>query len=166
MQNVLEVLVQMGAMSEHMELQATGLLARGLNGQNELWMALALSVPGLEQLTGPQLASYLGAILSMEVTRRNLSVWSEYEVSPEVVELIDRLEPLREALFEAQTVAGCERWNEFLLVDFRLAGLVEAWAAGGWGNGWREPGGKRLQSVGDRGMERAGWEGGGGAWVG
>jgi superfamily II RNA helicase len=133
----------MGAMDEHLQLQPLGLLARGLNGQNELWMALALSVPGLEQLTGPQLASYLGAILSTEVARRSLSVWSEYEVSPEVVELIDRLEPLREALFESQTVAGCEKWNEFLLVDLRLAGLVQAWAAGGCRQKMRGGGGQR-----------------------
>lgn len=51
-------------------------------------------------------------------------------MSDAVMDLLDALEGPREALLEAQTAAGCERWNDALLVDLRLAGLVEAWAAG------------------------------------
>ncbi|GBF97817.1 DEAD DEAH box helicase [Raphidocelis subcapitata] len=91
-------------------------------GQNELWLALALSHPAAAGLTGPQLAAYVGALVCAEVIRRPMSVWSPYQVSPEVMAAIEALEPAREALFEAQTAAGMARWNEALLVDLRFAG--------------------------------------------
>jgi hypothetical protein len=51
-------------------------------GQNELWLALALSHPAAADLTGPQLAAYVGALVCAEVIRRPMSVWSPYQVPP------------------------------------------------------------------------------------
>ncbi|KIY96267.1 hypothetical protein MNEG_11697 [Monoraphidium neglectum] len=93
-------------------------------------MALALSHPAVLSLSAPQLAAYIAALVCCEVIRRPMSVWTPYQVSPEVLTAIEELEPAREALFEAQTAAGMIRWNESLLVDLRFAGIVEAWASG------------------------------------
>jgi hypothetical protein len=49
-------------------------------GQNELWMALALSHPGVMTLSGPQLAAYIGALVCCDVIRRPMSVWTPYMV--------------------------------------------------------------------------------------
>lgn len=50
-----------------------------------------------------------------------------------MVAAVEALEPLRGELFEAQTERGLLRLNDCLLVDLRLAGIVQAWAAGaGW----------------------------------
>lgn len=51
-------------------------------------------------------------------------------MSPIVIDAIEALEDKRTTLFYQQTDAGLTRWNETLLVDLRLAGIVEAWAAG------------------------------------
>ena len=48
----------------------------------------------------------------------------------QVVQAVEALEETRTMLFDLQSDAGLSRWNDSLLVDLRLAGLVEAWAAG------------------------------------
>jgi hypothetical protein len=47
-----------------------------------------------------------------------------------VVAAIEALEADRELLFQFQAQAGLSKLNESLAVDLRLAGIVEAWAAG------------------------------------
>lgn len=128
-------------------------------GQNELWLALVLSNPAVLHLTGPELAGLLGAILSAEVLRKTTGIWTAYSASPrvgngrvyktaqatssssmsrcwswyalvQVVEAVDALEGQRQLLSELQADAGLGAWNDALLLDLRLAGIVEAWAAG------------------------------------
>lgn len=53
-------------------------------GQNELWLAIALSHPAVSDLNGPQLAAFLGALLSAEVIKRPISIWAAYSTSPKV----------------------------------------------------------------------------------
>jgi hypothetical protein len=43
---------------------------------------------------------------------------------------VDALEGQRQLLSELQADAGLGAWNDALLLDLRLAGIVEAWAAG------------------------------------
>jgi hypothetical protein len=38
--------------------------------------------------------------------------------------MVEELEPVRQAIFEAQTAYGQTRWNEHLAVDLRLAGVL------------------------------------------
>ena len=50
------------------------------------------------------------------------------QVSEAVVRMVEELEPIRQAIFEAQTAYGQTRWNEHLAVDLRLAGgAVTRW---------------------------------------
>jgi hypothetical protein len=44
------------------------------------------------------------------------------QVSDAVVAAIEELEPVMEAIYNAQTAAGQAKWNEHLAVDLRLAG--------------------------------------------
>lgn len=46
------------------------------------------------------------------------------------VGVVEELEGVRGELAALQSDAGLGKWNETLLVDLRLAGIVEAWAAG------------------------------------
>lgn len=48
----------------------------------------------------------------------------------QVVDAVNALEGRRQKLSELQAAVGLGAWNETLLVDLRLAGIVEAWAAG------------------------------------
>eukprot|EP00879_Flechtneria_rotunda_P015990 GHRR01016723.1.p1 GENE.GHRR01016723.1~~GHRR01016723.1.p1 ORF type:complete len:1310 (+),score=476.87 GHRR01016723.1:197-4126(+) len=121
--DVLGIVVKLGAMEDvSLRLLPLGLVARSINCNNELWMAAALSHPAVMELTPPQLAGFVGALQSTELTKRPMSIWSGYQVSDAVVSVIEQLEPIREAIFEAQTAAGQYRWNEHLVVDLRLAG--------------------------------------------
>lgn len=51
-----------------------------------------------------------------------LCVYVLLQVSEAVVHMVEQLEPVRQAIFEAQTAYGQTRWNEHLAVDLRLAG--------------------------------------------
>jgi len=78
-----------------------------------------------------------------------------YGPSEPVVRVIEALEPARQRLFDLQAGCGLLKWNEPLAVDFRLAGLVEAWASG---CSWDEA----MAGVrGGGGAEGGGGEGGG-----
>ncbi|GAX72807.1 hypothetical protein CEUSTIGMA_g262.t1 [Chlamydomonas eustigma] len=128
---VLDVLTKVGAIEAgSLRLLPLGLVLRSLQGQNELWLSLALSNEAVLNLTGPQLAAFLGALLSSEVFRKPVDMVVSYSASEEVVRAVEILEPTRQMLEALQSDAGLSSWNESLLVDYRLAGLVEAWAAG------------------------------------
>ncbi|KAG1676505.1 hypothetical protein FOA52_000048 [Chlamydomonas sp. UWO 241] len=70
---VMQVLTTLGALEVPSDpnviprVLPLGLFSRGLQGQNELWLAMALSHPAVMDLTGPQLAAFLGALLSADV---------------------------------------------------------------------------------------------------
>ncbi|KAG2449071.1 hypothetical protein HYH02_005820 [Chlamydomonas schloesseri] len=130
-QLTMEILICMDALEpESLRVLPLGLLARNIQGGNELWLAMALSHPALHALTGPQLAALLGALISPEVLSKPTAVWAAYPVSPAVEAAVEALEEQRQLLVELQADAGLTRWNDALLVDLRFAGLVEAWASG------------------------------------
>ncbi|KAG2444652.1 hypothetical protein HXX76_001396 [Chlamydomonas incerta] len=130
-QLTMEILICMDALEANtLRVLPLGLLARNIQGGNELWLAMALSHPALQTLNGPQLAAMLGALISPEVLSKPTAVWAAYPVSPAVEAAVEALEGQRQLLVELQTDAGLTRWNDALLVDLRFAGLVEAWASG------------------------------------
>ncbi len=61
-----------------------GLVTRAVQGQNELWLALAFTHPVLLELSGAELASLLGALISADVVRRPTGLWTAYPASPKV----------------------------------------------------------------------------------
>ncbi|GFH13809.1 uncharacterized protein HaLaN_09759, partial [Haematococcus lacustris] len=95
-------------------------------GQNELWLALVLTHPVIMQLSGPQLAGLLGAILSAEVLRKSTAIFTAYSASDELVMAVDALEEQRQLLSQLQADAGLGYWNDALLLDLRLAGIIMA----------------------------------------
>eukprot|EP00200_Dunaliella_tertiolecta_P005053 CAMPEP_0202359206 /NCGR_PEP_ID=MMETSP1126-20121109/12588_1 /ASSEMBLY_ACC=CAM_ASM_000457 /TAXON_ID=3047 /ORGANISM="Dunaliella tertiolecta, Strain CCMP1320" /LENGTH=1135 /DNA_ID=CAMNT_0048952565 /DNA_START=212 /DNA_END=3620 /DNA_ORIENTATION=- len=129
--DVVEVLITMGALEANtLRVLPLGLVARNIQGNNELWLALVLTHQAVFGLTGPELAGLLGAILTGEVLKRPSVNWVAYPASPKVVEVVDALEEQRCLMAELQSDAGLGSWNDSLLLDLRFAGIVEAWAAG------------------------------------
>ncbi|GLC66436.1 hypothetical protein PLESTF_000427200 [Pleodorina starrii] len=130
-QSTMDILICVDALErDSLRVLPLGLLARNIQGGNELWLAMALSHPALHRLSGPSLGALLGALLSPEVLSKPVAVLAAYPVSPQVEAAVEALEPARQLLLELQSDAGLTRWNDALLVDLRFAGLVEAWASG------------------------------------
>lgn len=103
-----------------------GLVARDLNGQNELWLAAVLTHPAFQGLPPPQLAAAVSAAVAPEAVSRS-GAWVAYPPSAIVVAAVEALEGERARLAALQVAAGVEAP---LPIDLRLAGIVEAWASG------------------------------------
>ena len=79
----------------------------------------------VQNLTPPQLAGVLGAIMTGE----NISkpqIWAAYEPTPEVISAVHALEGDREQLYKAQVQHGIQAP---LSIDLRLAGNTTTLAA-------------------------------------
>ncbi|GFH19832.1 uncharacterized protein HaLaN_16852, partial [Haematococcus lacustris] len=120
----LQLQTQAQALAVEPGLQAAIMKAKA--GQNELWLALVLTHPVIMQLSGPQLAGLLGAILSAEVLRKSTAIFTAYSASDELVMAVDALEEQRQLLSQLQADAGLGYWNDALLLDLRLAGIIMA----------------------------------------
>jgi hypothetical protein len=80
-QDVLSVLVEVGAMEPNtLRILPLGLVARGINCNNELWMAAAMTHPEVVSFTAPQLAAFVGALQCTDLLKRPMSIWSSYQV--------------------------------------------------------------------------------------
>jgi hypothetical protein len=80
-QDVLSILTELGAMEGGtLRLLPLGLVARGINCNNELWMAAAMSHPDVMGLTPPQLAAFVGALQCTDLLKRPMSIWSSFQV--------------------------------------------------------------------------------------
>ena len=122
-----------GAMHDGRVMKFTplGLVARDLRCSNELWMAAAMSHPALQGLNPPQLAGVMSALVASEAFSRS-AVHVAYPPSYTVAETIESMESVRSDIARLQFQVGLD---VPLLVDLRLAGLVEAWASGA---SWQE----------------------------
>jgi hypothetical protein len=81
MQDVLSILVEMNAMEQDtLRILPLGLVARGINCNNELWMAAAMTHPDVMSLTPPQLAAFVGALQCTDLLKRPMSIWSSFQV--------------------------------------------------------------------------------------
>lgn len=80
-QDVLSILVEMHAMEQDtLRILPLGLVARGINCNNELWMAAAMTHPDVMSLTPPQLAAFVGALQCTDLLKRPMSIWSSFQV--------------------------------------------------------------------------------------
>lgn len=81
LQDVLSILVELGAMEQDtLRILPLGLVARGINCNNELWMAAAMTHPDVMALTPPQLAAFVGALQCTDLLKRPMSIWSSFQV--------------------------------------------------------------------------------------
>ncbi len=99
-----------------------GQVAAGVRGENELWLALALTSGALEALDPHQLAAVCAALV-IEGSRSDS--WTSYTFSPPVQDALTQLRPLRRQLIQLQ-----HRQNVVFPVwlEMELVGLVEQWA--------------------------------------
>lgn len=78
---MLSILIELGAMEQDsMRILPLGLVARGINCNNELWMAAAMTHPDVMSLTPPQLAAFVGALQCTDLLKRPMSIWSSFQV--------------------------------------------------------------------------------------
>lgn len=80
-----------------LSLTDLGKVASKVRGENELWLAAALTQPALCLLEPEHLAATVAALLCPETLNRS-SVWCKYSSSPEVEEAIFQIEPARQRL--------------------------------------------------------------------
>ena len=107
-------------------LSALGEVARGLAGENELWLAAVLTHEAVQALAPSELAAVLSAVAAGESTLRP-GASAPYPPSRAVLSAVAATEPVRAKLARAQAAAGVD---SPLALDLRLAGVVEAWASG------------------------------------
>ncbi len=108
--SVLDVLITVNAIeAKTLRMLPLGLISRSIQGQNELWLAMALTHPAVTSLTGPQLAAFLGALLSAEVFRKPVDMVTSYSTSEAVIAAVEALEPTRRLLEELQSDAGASQ---------------------------------------------------------
>ncbi|KAK9815169.1 hypothetical protein WJX73_009621 [Symbiochloris irregularis] len=126
-EDVVAVLVAAGALeADTLKAQPLGQVAREVHGGNQLWLAIVLTHNATQDLTAPQLAGLLGAMVAPETASRP-HISAAYSPSEAIVSAVEALEPARGRVFHLQAEAGL---NFPVEVDLRLAGIVEAWAAG------------------------------------
>ena len=106
-------------------LSPLGEVARGLAGENELWLATLLTHGAVQSLTPSELAAALSAVAAGESTLRP-GASAPYPPSRAVLSAVAAMEPARARLARAQAAAGVD---SPLALDLRLAGVVEAWAS-------------------------------------
>lgn len=108
-----------------------GLVAREIRASNELWIAVALTHASVQTLTPPILAAVVSALVAPDAFNR-ANVYVAYPPSDTVTIAVAELEPVRASLMATQVEAGVDMP---VVIDIRMAGVVEAWASG---IGWRE----------------------------
>ncbi|CAM9173266.1 unnamed protein product [Choristocarpus tenellus] len=101
-----------------------GEVVGSINAENELWIALVLTMPTIVTLSATELAGLMPAILN-ESTRSNL--FSLYGPSDALVAFLGELVPLASELVETQFM---EQAEQPVRLDGSICGLVEGWANG------------------------------------
>lgn len=131
----LTVLRRMGAVEHDLRegravATALGEVAREVRSENELWMAMALTGPAAQGLPPGALAAFVSCLTAGDVLGTKPGVRCSYAPTEQVVLAAEALEMSRVALEDAQSEAGIAGPGSTVAIDARLAGLVEAWAAG------------------------------------
>ena len=109
--------------NEHGRISPTqrGEIAAAIRGDNELWLGLALESGELDNLTPSQLAAVCAA-LSTEVSRPD--IWTDYDLSPQVEEALEGLQPIRRQLNRLQMR---HQVNVPVWMEYDFVALVERW---------------------------------------
>jgi superfamily II RNA helicase len=121
--NLIEVLRYFGALDGY-QPTILGEAAAAVRGENELWLGLTLMSGELEELEPRYLAAVISALIT-ETPRPDS--WSEYPRSPEVLEVLAKLQKTKQELIKVQ------RRQEIALpawLERDFVGLVEMWALG------------------------------------
>ena len=112
------------------ELTSLGQVARAIRGDNELWLAKALTADALYTLSPSELAGVVCALLTSD----NVRVKEAHPASlgsEAVIQAVTSLEPAWSDVMELQQTY---RVGSEPVIDVRLAGLAEQWAEGAsWG---------------------------------
>ena len=112
------------------DLTALGRIAAELKGDNELWLALALTSDAMFTLTPSELAGAVCALVTADSVRVK-DVLPASAGSEAVVAAVTSLEPVWTELTGLQRTF---RVGRDPVIDVRLAGLAEQWAEGcAWG---------------------------------
>ena len=115
---------------ESFDLTALGRIAAELKGDNELWLALALTSDAMFTLTPSELAGAVCALVTADSVRVK-DVLPASAGSEAVVAAVTSLEPVWTELTGLQRTF---RVGRDPVIDVRLAGLAEQWAEGcAWG---------------------------------
>ena len=122
---LVEVLQDFGYLQEGHQPTPEGEVVAALRGDNELWLALALLSGELTQLTPPQLAGAIAALIS-EAPRSGSH--SRLRLSDPPAEALNSLRGLRRQLFRAQ--AQRQVYHLPIWMEPSIAGVVEHWAYG------------------------------------
>ena len=121
--NLIKVLREFQALEEYKPTYL-GEVCATIRGENELWLGLILVSEHLEQLPPHNLAGAISAFIT-EPPRPD--TWTNYQVSPEVWEVIQPLKKVRKRLIKTQMNHDVE---VLVLLELDLVGLVEKWALG------------------------------------
>ncbi|MGB3691146.1 MAG: DEAD/DEAH box helicase [Spirulinaceae cyanobacterium] len=121
--NLIEVLQAFDALKGY-KPTPLGKAAAAIRGDNELWLALALTSGECEPLQPQHLAAAACALIS-EPPRPDS--WVKYNPPQQVIEVLDNLRPLGQELNKLQN-----RYKVALPVwrEYKLIGIVEQWALG------------------------------------
>jgi superfamily II RNA helicase len=95
-----------------------------IRGENELWLGLILVSNYLDDLAPCHLAGAISAFIT-EPSRPDM--WTNYQVSSEVWEVVQPLQKIRKKLIKTQVTHEVE---VLVLLELELVGLVEEWASG------------------------------------
>ena len=121
--NLIEVLQAFNALEDYSPT-VLGKAAAAIRGDNELWLALALTSGKLDQLEPQHLAAAACALVS-EPPRPDS--WTKYTPPQKIVEVLGSLRSLRQELIQLQYrfKVALPVWREY-----KLIGIVEQWALG------------------------------------
>lgn len=121
--NLIKVLREFQALDEYTPTPL-GEAAATIRGENELWLGLILLSGSLDDLPPHHLAGAISAFIT-EPLRSD--IWTNYQVSPTVWEVVQPLQKIRKQLFKTQLNNEVEM---LVLLELEFVGLVEQWALG------------------------------------
>ncbi len=121
--NLIAILQHFNCMNG-VEPTSLGRIAAAIRGDNELWLAIAITSGEFEDLEPQQFAAVCAAMVT-EVSRPEL--WTYYEPSPAIDLTLNSIRPLRRHLFQIQ-----HRYQIAfpIWLEYEWISLVEQWALG------------------------------------
>ncbi|CAD7699415.1 unnamed protein product [Ostreobium quekettii] len=127
---IMEILHVAGALErDTLKILPLGQAVRELSGAHNLWMATVLTHSSVHQLSPMQLAALMGVLADPEISSKPKASAS-FPPDEAVCQIFCDLEEAHARLCEAQIIHSVPNLCSAMVVDVRLSGLVQAWAAG------------------------------------
>ncbi|GMH32612.1 hypothetical protein BSKO_00446 [Bryopsis sp. KO-2023] len=126
---ITEILKKSGALHpESLKIRPLGEVSREIHGDNELWLALALTHPSTQLLNEASLAGFIASLVAADCASKP-QISASYPPPEKVVSLVLELESIQGQLFEWESLyVGAPLGGSEM--DVRLSGVVVAWAQG------------------------------------